>query len=275
MKKLFLPVLMLASFASFSQSNYFGVSVGYGFGVPGVSVEEYDTDTSFGGTASVKNLNIGGGINTAISYGILLAENLSLDLAIGYQNNLGSTYEERSYDGQASQGGVIWVEEVRTFTINTSSFRFAPSLRFAAGNGSIRPFAKVGPQVILASMKTKDEMQSGSASMLTEEKFSISVSVGALAAVGVEFEIADNLMFFATFDASLGYYAPTKSEVVTYEIDGQDMLGQLDTRNKETEYEKERTFGVGQSDPDEPITRSRMRIDYSSLGLSVGIRMLL
>lgn len=275
MKKLFMSTLMLTSFVGFSQSNYFSVSVGYGLGVPGESAEEYETDTSYSGSASVKNLNMGGGINVAISYGVSLTDNLSLDLAIGYQNNLGSTFEDRRYDGQAGQGGIIWIEEVSTTTLNTSSFRFAPSLRFAAGDGSIRPFAKVGPQIILAGLKRKSEVKSGSGSMLVEEKYSASVSIGALAAVGVEFEIADDLMFFAALNASLGYYAPNRSEIVTYEVNGQDILDQLDTRAKETKYEKEREFNTGQSDPDEPITRSKMRSDYSSIGLNFGLRFLL
>lgn len=275
MEKLCILAFVLMSSIGFSQ-NYFTVSVGYGLGLPGESAQEYNLDTNYEGTARVKNLNLGGGINATVSYGIDINENLALDLELGYQNNLGASTESMSYDLQVGPGfTTIWVEEVTTNTIKTSSFRFAPSLRYAAAEGQVRPFLKVGPQVVLANLKTQDESKSANRSQLIEEKFSTTFSVGAIASAGAELEVSENLLFFASLNASLAYYAPTYSEIVTNEVNGQDMLGQLPTSQIETQYYKELNDVNQPVNQNEPSKRLKTRVDYSSVGLSVGVRVLL
>lgn len=274
MKKLFMAALVGCGLAGYSQDSYFSVSVGYGLAMPGETGVEVVADTGFGGTFTAKNLNLGGGISAQVSYGVPLSDNVHLDLALGYQNNLGSKLEDEDYFLDFDPNfNPIWTKSMTTTTYNTSSFRFAPTLRFM-GEGDVRPFGQVGPQFILASMKVKTETEAGSNSSLMEEKYNMTVSVGAAAAVGVEFEVADDLMFFAALNANLGFYSPTKSEVVTAEMNGQDVLSQWDTRDKETEYVKEYDASISQ-DPNEPDEMLRTRADYSSVGLKFGVRLIL
>lgn len=275
MKKLLLAAFLGASLYGYSQDNYFSVSVGYGLGLPGETAVESESDTNFTGTFRTKQVSFGGGINAQISYGIPVSENVHIDLALGYQNNLGSKREDVDYGINFDPNfNPIYEKNTTVTTYKTSSFRLAPTLRFM-GEGEVRPFAQVGPQFILASMKEVMELEAGSNTALSEEKYNMRFSVGATAAVGVEFAMADDLMFFTALNASLGFYSPTKSEVVTMEINGQDMLGQLDTREKETEYVKEIEMGGSGTGQDEPRQDLKSRYDYSAVGLKAGVRLIL
>lgn len=276
MKKLFLYALLGVSCSVFSQSNYFSISVGYGLGIPGNQDFERDMDTNYEGTVRAKSISLGGGINANISYGIALSENLHLDLGLGYQNNLGSTIESTGYDMVYDGGSnYSWQKYTSTDTYSSWSLRFTPSLRFQGDCEKFVPFAKIGPQLIMASMTNKYE-EKGEYSFMAEEKYGMSLSVGAAAALGVEIEVADNLMIFASVNANLGFYSPTSSKLVAYKVDGVDMLDQLEVADKETVYEKETdTEDWSNSDPDEPSTALRMRADYSSVGLNFGVRLIL
>jgi len=275
MKKLLLTAFLGSALVGYSQDSYFSVSVGYGLGLPGETGFEAQVDTGFGGTFSTKKLNFGGGINAQVSYGVPLSDNVHLDLALGYQNNLGSSLEDQDYILDFDPNfNPIYTKSMTTTTFKTSSFRFAPTVRFM-GEGDVRPFAQIGPQFLLASMTEVTEMEAGTNSSMMEEKYSMNLSVGATAAVGVEFEVADDLMFFAALNASLGFYSPTKSEVVTAEMNGQDVLDQWDTYDIETEYVNEIETGGTPPDPDEPSEGLRGRFDYSAVGMKVGVRLLL
>lgn len=269
MKKLFIGAAMMLSFVGFSQSKYFSFSAGYGLGFPGERSFEVDLDTNGEGTYSYKNRNMGGGVNATLSYGMQIGENLALDLALVYQNNLTSVITDQDY---WPYGGKTTVSQ----SYSNSSFRFAPSLRFEAGKrNSVKPFVKVGPQIMMISSTYTYERKSDYDSFLSEEKYGLSFSVGALTSLGVEVEIAHNLMLFSSLDASLGYFSPSKSEIVTYEIRGEDRLDELSVYQKETLYVKERAIVNEQPEENKPRKNLKNKTDYSSIGLNVGVRFLL
>lgn len=269
MKKLFIGAAMAMSFVGLSQSKYFSISAGYGLGFPGNQdyEAEYEQNTAqgvSGYTYRSKNLNVGGGLNVNASYGLPLSQNLHLDLGASYQNNLGSKIEGTEPGGKTVDNYDSW------------SARFTPNLRFQGDCEKIVPFGQIGPQLSIASMTQTFERNSTGGSMLRETKYSTNLSVGAFAALGAEMEIADDLWLFATVSANVGYYSPTKSEIVAYEVNGVDMLDQLTVREREQEYEKEVTYlNTSVTNEDEPTKSLRRRVDYSAVSFNVGIRVVL
>lgn len=268
MKKLFIGAAIMLSFVGFSQSKYFSFSAGYGLGFPGNSEYESDYSGDPNGdmviTNRVRNINLGGGLNVNLAYGLPISKNLDLDLGVGYQNNLGSKIEGNDYSNEF------------TDTYNSWSTKFTPSLRFKGDCDKIVPFAQIGPQLTLASVSQTFAREStiyGSA--LRETKNAPTLSVGAFAALGAEMEVSENVWFFATLSANLGYYSPRRSEVVVYEENGVDKLDQLTVREREREYEKEVTYTNTPVNDNEPSKSGRTRVDYSAVSVNVGIRVLL
>lgn len=276
MKKLFIGAAMAMSFVGLSQSKYFSISVGYGLGVPGLSTYE-STGGGFGqGTDKVKHVNLGGGINASVSYGLSIFNNAHLDLGIGYQNNLGSSIEDTYYNMIINPGGIPAYEEEKYInTIKTSSFRFTPSLRFYTGEGTVRAFVKAGPQFILTNFKIENESQSSGNTSYMETKVSPTFQVGAASALGVEFELSENILLTASIDACLAYVSPNKSEVVVYEENGQNMLPFLTTSEKETEFKKELSDADYYGSPDQPSKELKQRVDFSQVGFNIGVRVIL
>lgn len=72
----------------------------------------------------------------------------------------------------------------------------------------------------------------------------------------------------------MGRTNPSSSEIVVYELDGEDLIDNLNTADKEYIYEDEYT-DTGDYDPDEPTTAPRQHIDYSSVSLIAGVKILL
>ncbi len=275
MRKLFLFAVIGMSSMAFAQNSYFSLSAGYGLGFPGNQGAEADFDPGFNGTTRTKIVNLGGGLNINASYGLPLSQNLHFDIGLGYQNNLGSSLKSTMFNQNIGPGGITFEEVTSTDSYNTWGVRLTPSLRFQGDCERFVPFAQVGPQLNLASMTISSEEKSQTSSLLIEEKYSARLSVGAFAALGVETEIADNIMLFATLSANVGYYSPAKSEIITYQEDGQDVLPQLTTREKETEYVKEVKDNGNPPNPDEPNESLRVRADYSALGFNLGVRIIL
>lgn len=268
MKKLFIGAAIMLSFVGFSQSKYFSFSAGYGLGFPGNSEYESDYSGDPNGdmviTNRVRNINLGGGLNVNLAYGLPISKNLDLDLGVGYQNNLGSKTEGNDYSNEF------------TDTYNSWSTKFIPSLRFRGDCERIVPFAQIGPQLTLASVsQTFARSSSINGSLLKETKNAATLSVGAFAALGAEMEVSENIWFFATLAANVGYYSARKSEVVAYEENGVDMLDQLTVREREREYEKEVTYSNTPVNDNEPSKSGRTRVDYSAVSVNVGIRVVL
>ena len=268
MKKLLIGAAMIMSFAGFSQSRYFSFSAGYGLGFPGNSEYESDYSGDPNGdmviTNRVRNINLGGGLNVNLAYGLPISENLNLDLGLGYQNNFGSETEGSDYSNEF------------TNTYNSWSTKFTPSVRFQGDCDKIVPFGQIGPQLMLASVsQTFARKSTINGSALKETKNAPTLSVGAFAALGAEMEVSENVWFFATLSANLGYYSPRRSEVVAYEENGVDMLDQPTVREREREYEKEVTYTNTPVNVDEPSKGARTRVDDSAVSLNLGIRVVL
>ncbi len=276
MKKLIVFTLLSASFFSNGQSKYISVSAGYGIGVPGnpaIEVTEYSNGLR---EETLKHVNFGGGLLVDVAYGVPVNKIACFELALGYQNNLGSTLESVYYSEERNSANqLIETRDYETRTINSSSFRFAPGFRFMAGEGKTRGFVKVAPQVIVAKVSGTYEFDSDKRNIQSADEYSRSVSFGFLAGLGFESNISERIIFVSSINGNLGYYSPSEWNLVKYEYNGEDVLPQIPLSEKQTYYSKELDVNPnGQSS----ITASRefkTRMDYSSVSLNIGLRFLL
>lgn len=275
MKKLLLMLTLGAAFTGFSQDMYFTPYVGYGLGYPGITSMETVGDTG-SVVFNTKTVGFGKGLNAGVSFGVLLEDGVGVDFAISYQNNLGQSLESESTTIIIGPGGMPVMgqsKEVQTF--NAWSVQFTPSIRFEMDGADIKPFAQVGPSVLFSGFSITDEVTAGGNSMKSKEKYSHNITIGANAKAGVEFELSSNIMLVTALQFNMGYTSPASSEVTEYSVNGEDRLDDLTTAEKETNYEKEGKIDDFFGDPDEPSMDARMRYDYSSLGLIVGVKFLL
>lgn len=272
MKKLLFVALCLTSVVLSAQNYYLIPYVGYGFGLPGNNGLETMGDTSTT-TFKTKNIGLGGGINVGASFGVIIDDGVGVDFSLAYQNNLGQSLESTNMALVFGPGGVTFEENKTVQKFNAWSVQFTPSLRFEKEKADIKPFAQIGPSLIISGFKVTDTEEQGDDSMERIEKYSTNVTIGANAKAGVEFELTRDIFLVTALQVNLGYTSPGKSEITKFEVNGTDMMDQLDTRDRETNYEKE--GDLFNNDPDQPSVSPRFRYDYSALGLIVGIKIIL
>ena len=272
MKKLFVVALVMSLFSAHSQHKYLSISGGYGLGIPGnegVEVIEY---TDGKRTETLKYLNFGGGLIIDVAYGTPLGKNAHFELAVGYQNNMGTTIENAYFHEEPSSiGQMILMEDILVRTINASSFRFAPGFRFLAGEGSTRGFAKVAPQVSIIQVTGEYEYKSASDFLIATDEYSRETSIGFLAALGFEMDITERIVWFSSINASLGYYSPDSWELVEYEYSSKSARDKLPFTVHEIYFAEE--IEVTGNSASKRMLKNRM--DYSSVALNVGVRFLL
>lgn len=264
--------LNMLLFVAIGQSRYISISGGYGLGIPGnegVEVVEYlDGKT----TETLKYLNFGGGLNIDIAYGAPIGKTLHFELSAGYQSNMGVTTKNSYFREEFNNAGhYILVEDVSIRNIYASSFRFAPGFRFIAGEGDLRGFAKVAPQIVVAQVRGEYEFTSSTVEFRSKDEYSREVSVGFLGALGVEFDISERIVGFTCINASLGYYSPDSWELVEYEYVGSNSSNGSPYPYHEIYFEEE--IEVSDTSGTRKMLKSRM--DYSSIALNIGIRILL
>lgn len=95
---------------------------------------------------------------------------------------------------------------------------------------------------------------------------------GAFGAVGYTHQGKGRMGWFAEMNCTAQSWAPMRSEVTKYTIDGIDYLDNLDTSERETEYVESYTTS---NDPNEARKAVLMHLPMSSFGLRAGIRIAL
>lgn len=278
MKKLvFSAAFLCATVVSFAQDLYIKPYLGYGVGYPGETNYEVTQDTAEA-NYNHKAVQMGGGPRGGVSFGLLLDDGFGFDFDLSYQNNLGQEFTDvsESYEFDPMTGNFNQVTETDVYAVSSYSIRFTPSLHFELDRDGIKPFIDLGPTFMYSAFDTEVEMESSFGDIVSVEEFSSRITMGASGNLGVEFEIADDIFLSTALRFTMAQTNPSKSEITTYTIDGEDQLKDWDTSDKEFIYEKDFTRDFSDSDdPDEPTVLPAQRLDYSSVALIAGVKILL
>lgn len=155
--------------------------------------------------------------------------------------------------------------------------RFIPALRISLGEGSFRPYAKLGLVIGLTTKFgfTYDYQYtntSGNVRLSEQEiEYTGGISIGAAGAIGANYYITDNIGIFAEVGVIAQEHAPKKSELVKYTDDGVDQLDTYTTSMKETEFVDEYTVTSPNASQDSPNKSLKQYHPFSSIGLNIGV----
>lgn len=165
--------------------------------------------------------------------------------------------------------------------LTCESWRVEAALRFYLGEGggwymAIGPSVAVGTRLSEESKSLEtDYFPFGPPTTTTSEQtvlYTGRMAWGAFGAVGYTHQGQGRLGWFAELNCTAQSWAPMRSEVTKYTVDGVDYLDDLDTSERETEFVESYTTNT---DPDEPRKSVIMHLPMSSFGIRAGLRIAL
>ncbi len=274
-KKLFLAVaLCVATGLVSAQGFYVKAGAGYSFGA-GKSSFYLERD---GDTYSDKPISLGKGINTCLGAGYMfnkyIGAELAFNYAIGLENTFTSKYTYSGYDGGIAPVDVNVNSETK---IKNSGLGLMPALKFVAPMGDkLSLYSRFGLVIPVTekTIITYDETQTST--LRTETSFRKTevtsfFKLGAAAAMGVSCALTDKLDLFAEVNGVWSSFQFKKSTVVKATENGQDILPNMTTYQKETEYNKEHNYVTDNNEPNKPSQQLSDTFPASNIGLTIGV----
>ncbi|HYG49539.1 MAG TPA: hypothetical protein VD905_01500 [Flavobacteriales bacterium] len=255
-----------------SQGFYTGVGGGYGLGAARNTSQDYvsvDDGTNVNNTYTAKHYSYGQGTSAGLYAGYMIKNGFGVEL--GYSYVKGSTFE--------------FISENRNsfFNFNTKylnrsygkTMRLMPAVRLSFGEKKLTGYAKAGIVLGIGNKLTDENEDSFSAFGVTQTDYRITEYTGGMAfgvhgSLGVTYMFTNTLGIFAEVGGFYQEWAPKRSELIKYTIDGQNELGSLTTYQKETEYVDEYTDD-GSTNTNEPDKQTKVYFPFSSININIGI----
>lgn len=269
-KGLLLGVLLLGAGAVSAQNLYAGLQVGYGIGNPTDVVGSTTVATATGDQTETNIYgSYGGGTNFGLSLGYNFSEYLGAELGFNYF--LGSSVT--STDVTVPTGTV-------TVTGKSTQMRISPLLVVSTG-GDVALYGK-GGFVLPVGGSTMIEVRNSTNPLAVEEQdmeAKGALSLGFQGALGVKFDFASNLSLFGEVSAVNLRIKSASRSLTRYTVNDTDVLGTLDTYNKETTYVDELNSSSNNTSYNltgVDMTRAKedlaAKTNFSAIFFNVGIR---
>jgi hypothetical protein len=206
-----------------------------------------------GSTQIQQTGSLGQGLNGGLVLGVMVTENIGIELGAAYF--LGTERQIVTQSGPEATNAFAQPQQLRIL----------PAVVFTTGaDEGPAPYARIGA-VLPISGKTTVRQESGTT--ISEAEFRGRFSIGLDAALGLEVPINDQLSFFGELNFIALNILRNSSEVVRYEVGGQDFLDQLPETQRNIDYVDE--VDLASPIPGEQLTSSS---NYSSTGLNVGVK---
>lgn len=226
------------------------------------------------------NLSMGKGICINWGLGIMVNGNLGFELGMSYLIGAKTTGIHTNIDVSDNTFPITTTaENERTYSANM--FRINPSIIISSGMEGINPYAKFGMIFGFASINREDNntssafYSSSDTTIITKTALTMKadggVAIGFSAAFGCNFMINSNLSFFGEFNLVSLSYAPTKSEITSYSVDGEDILSNMTIAQKQIEYYDILKPNSTQT-KDMPSQLLKKSISLGSIGLNIGMK---
>jgi hypothetical protein len=211
-------------------------------------------ETSSTTTEAIK-ARLGTGLPFEIAAGYMFNDNLGVQLGIDYFQGL-NTKIINSVDGI----------EVKEF-VSAVHLSIVPSVKAQFKAGDMTPYVVLGIDVgVVNDFKTREE----DATLKRNTRDYGGISLGVKSALGVEYPLSKVLSVFAQIEATQFSFSPMHGKVTKYEVNGQDEMGNLTTKESKWDYVK----SVNSSDPkpdDQPNQVLRQTHSVDNVGLEIGI----
>jgi hypothetical protein len=277
-------IAMFASLFTTAQGIY--IEGGFGYGLPltsntdmlsnstSSSTDNFDNGFfSFTRTDEVVPLNLGKGFNFAAAVGYMFNDIIGAELQVSYLVGAKTTAEDVSRQTTISGGMSSTSTSTIQTTYSSTMWRITPSIVVQGDFRKVNPYAKLG--LLIGFGKTlwqQDDNFAGFTSSI-EADLSGGVAFGVNSRLGVIFELDDLLSLFVEAQIIAMNYNPTKGEITKYVVDGDDVLSDLTTNEREVEFVDSVTFNSEEEpNPDKPFQVLTMSYPFSSVGVNLGVR---
>jgi hypothetical protein len=279
--------LFLAALATSLLTNAQGIYIegGFGYGFPissntdmlynysSTSTNDLDNgEFSFSNNEEIVKLNLGKGFNFAAAFGYMFNDFIGAEVQVSYLAG-GKTNAEEVYKDIVIQNGMSssTTETYRT-TYSSNMLRITPSLVVQGNLGKFNPYAKLGLLLGFGSATLQqDAILMGSNSVL-EAKLNGGLSYGVNSRLGFLYSPGGSVSYFVEAQIIAMNYCPTKGEIMKYTVNGDDILGDLTTSEREVEFVDSTSSTDFFEDPNKPSQSLKMALPFSSIGVNVGVR---
>jgi hypothetical protein len=260
-----ITVLAISMFATtlFAQGAYVNINAGYGVAMGSQNIAGFNNSTSGNNSFSVEQVNIslGKGLNVGGAFGYMFNKNIGAELGLSYLIG-GKSKVKDEYIGGTTD-----------FSISARMFRINPTVVIASGLDKINPYAKFG--FILGSGSARVEYKDNDDGDIEIFKMKMNggFAFGVNSSIGALFNLSDKMSFFGEINMVNMSYAPTKGIVTEASYNGADLLPDMTTNEKETEYVKTYTQNSNNPPSDsEPDKQLKEKLPFGSLGINFGLK---
>ena len=223
--------------------SYAGISMGYGAGWPAYALgSSVNTSATGVTTYTLEKGSFGEGLDFGIKGGFMLSKNIGVDMGISYLIGNKKEFNTSTIDVDTSAvtitdaEGTITLDKIKMLQVN-------PSLKISLGE-DVKPYVRLGFILGFGTGYTKIEQGtttiSGSINDTTATEivteYSGSASLGFNSAFGVDIGLGDNLVLFGEISFTSMSWAPAKSKITRYLVNGIDLVPTAPPGSLETEY---------------------------------------
>ena len=290
--KLVATAMLCSSYGLMAQSFYVTTNVGYAIGMTKISGFVNNTtyssiyDPNTGNNTTLRSfedvpLSLGNGFNFGISGGYSFNQYLGVELGLNYliggETKLTYTFETAWLNPDNT---IRTEQQLSTQKLSSNMFRILPSIVITPGFEKLNPYLKMG--VVIGFGNTLVESESNVTTNDTlvilrhireDTRFFGGLAFGFQGTIGVDYGINENIKIFTEANY-LGYsYAPSKAEVIRYELNGTDNLPNLSESEKKHEFLDSYTDD-GTTNRDEPSKSTKIGLPYGSMSFNLGIKLL-
>jgi len=266
-------VLLLSVNEVFGQNYYVTLHGGFGFGAAPNQILTYSSSQTSSGnytdTYNERNYSLGEGFHLTGGFGYNINTNISAELELEYSNGMSQDY---GYNNTWTSG-----YSISNYNLYGTTYLAIPSIIISTNISVFTPYLKIGPALGIANITISQSGQDVSPNSLTiterQTFLNGGLAFGYNAAIGVAYDVAQNIgIIFEINDRSLSY-APTQGELQKYTINAVDQLPKTPLYYKKIVY-KESITSNSNTPPDlsAPNQQNKTNYPFSSLTLSAGIK---
>ncbi len=260
--------LLLAGTIFAQQKAYLSLGVGAGLG----TARTYDL---YDWGKKVHPVGLGTGLDFNLRGGYFVGQAIAIELGVGYRMGFSTKIDvEDESDALSSSGSS------GTVKFKSDMLYLVPALVISPDfESKTRPYARLGVLIgIMPSITTKMDITTPSYpydaladnNTVGTLKYSGGVAFGGSFALGCDFNLSDLLAIYVEIYYDALSYAPSKGKFKKLELNGKDMLPDMNTCDKEVEFVKDLTgFEPKDDQPDQELKNS---YPLNSLGLNIGLK---
>lgn len=206
------------------------------------------------------NVSLGRGTNIMLSTLYMFNKYWGTELGINYLAGANTTVSRKTF------------YEPENDNHSSTMLSIIPAITFTPGFKKINPYVKFGLIIGSGTYQTKEDWVGSFGKANMTKLYNGSYALGFNADFGVTCIFYKNMSIFLELNSTNLSYAPTKSEIIEYKLDGVDNLSKVDNIVKFTEYVD--SYIIDSKAPYDINTPGKDLIKsypFSSVGLNIGL----